>query len=234
MAAIVRRNWPAIRDEAISAGGGHNHTGWSSRVEQFTYSAWLRLCLTYHFHELETSTTFTPVDGDLTLTLPADCFIVHSLAYGTAPIYQGVGKSRQLTESAGTSLFGMRSSTKGIWTSYVRFGLLLHMNCPLDVNQSTPSLPLTLHYYKRPAAVDFADSSAGNVPLTSWEWDEPIIDAAVARIQGRTWNWGEQGMTMQTLQDWLSSQIQPDLQSSPMSNPPDIPTASRPPGGPQG
>lgn len=198
------------------------------------FAAYLDLCLTYHFHELEASITFTPADGDATITLPADCFVVASLAWSSKPQSSGIGAAVQLTEERLQDILARRKQPKGMWLRYARLASTLVFDCPLNLAMSTPSLPLTLHYYKRPAAVDFADSSAGNVPVSAWEWDDHLIDATVAKIQARAWTWDQAGMTTQTLQAWLQTQIQPALASEPMSNPPDMPTSNKPQGGPQG
>ena len=231
MAAITRRTFPVLRDEAIACGGGHNHAGWPARVEQWMWAAYLDLCSTYHFHELEAFTTFTPADGDTTVSLPPDCFAVASLAWSSKPQSSGIGRALQLKEERLQAILARRTQPKGQWIAYARLGTTLILDCPLLLTASTPSLPLTLHYYKRPAAVDFSDASASNVPVFTWEWDDHLIDATVAKIQARAWTWDQAGLTTQTLQAWLQAQTQPSLLTEPQTNPPDMPTANKPQGG---
>lgn len=227
MATLVRRIWSALRDEAILCAGNLSYPNYSSRAEHALYQAYLDLCLTYHFHEFETSSTVTLVANATNFALPADCFIVTALTWSTAATVAGQGLARQLREEPLAGLIAKRSQKAGRWGSYARWGSNIELDCPLDTN-ATAGATLALHYYQRPAAPDYTLSTS---PTTAWEWDDHLIDAAVAKLQARNWVWDQQGMTLQTLKDWLARQVQPALTDEPMTNPPDMTRASRPQGG---
>lgn len=229
MAVLTRRTWANLRDEAIAVGGGHSHSGWSGRVEHWMYEAYLDLALSFHHHELEASATVTTADQALSATLPADVFVVHSLAWAYRAVAGQNGIAVQLKEMRLNNLLAQRETQRpALWRRYARQGATVQFDCPLDINQATT---LTVLYYQVPAAPDFALTTS---PATNWLWDSHLVEATVAKICGRSWTWDSSGMFLQTLQTWLQQQIQPNMNQEPMNNPPEKPTASTNQGGNQG
>jgi hypothetical protein len=118
------------------------------------------------------------------------------------------------------------SSTAAIPQFYCRFGDKILLNCPCIVGSAGTWV---IRQYIVPTAPDFSSGS----PVTGWIWDEQIIQGATAKMMGRVWRPDLSLFNAQTLESWIASQAQPELQPRPLAELPDIPTASRPLGGSQ-
>ena len=225
MAAITRRTWANLRDEAIQACGGHDYTGFSSRVEYCVTEAYYDICATYHHHELESATNIAAwTIGNTSISLPADCFIVVGVRlYDT--VANGSGHLGTLQYVRHHFLLSNFSTTQAQPGSFSRSKTTLYLNCPVD-----KAYQYVVHYYAFPTAPDFSSGS----PQTAWLWDTHLIEGTLAKMQGRIWRPDLGQMNGQLLKDWLAVQPQASVQTEPQPGLPDYPTANLPQGGLQG
>ena len=224
MATLVRRTWANIRDEVIASAGGQDYTGFSARVEQIVYSTYLELSLAWHHYEMETVSTPTVATSDTTIPVPTDCFILMGVYRPSSNTNLGNMLDLKRTHFLTARFNGTAAQP----TEYCRFGTTIVLNCPTS---ATYAGTWGLRYYKIPAAPDYTVSAS---PATAWLWDEAIIESSLAKLMGRVWRPDLGAMGLQSMQSWLSQQIQPDLQTQVIAELPDLPTASRPVGGSQG
>lgn len=226
MAAITRRTWANLRDEVIAACGGHDYTGFSSRVEYWLTEAYYDLALSYHHHELEavaTPVAMTP--GTATLTIPTDTFIIITFVLKAA-VADGGAYLTTLRYERLHWIQANYSATNAQPNAFARSGSTFYFNCPPDKAYQS-----VIYYYKVPAAPDFAGT--GN-PTTAWLWDTHLVEAALAKAQGRVWRPDLVQLTLQPLNEWAQAQVQPLLTQELQSGLPDYPNANAPQGGPQG
>lgn len=227
MATLVRRTWPEIRTEVITTCGGVDYTGFSDRVGQILYSAYLELALGYHHYELETTATASVATDAVAISVPTDCFIL--MGIHRAPTVVGnAGLGNMLDLKRASFLTARFNENAGVPTEYSRFGSSILLQRPVTAAQAGT---WTIRYYKVPAPPDYAGSAN---PATAWLWDEPLIQWAAAKVLGRVWRPDLAAMGLQPMREWLASQVQPDLRSEVIAELPDYPTASRPTGGAQG
>ncbi len=205
MAAIARRAWSALRDEAILRLGNITATGFSARVEYFMTQAYFDLALMFHHHELDViDTTKTLSTSNNEVTLPTDTYIVVSVRLkSVAGVILG-----PLTFKDARSLFDDYTGvTAGQPKSYTRFASKLYVETKPDA-----AYPLEIFYYQLPTAPDFSSGS----PVTGRDMDDHIIERtlqlgwpAIARpdlgsIQG------------ELLTEWLQRQVRSDLVGEPL------------------
>lgn len=224
MAALLRRTWADLKAEAIRRLGGRTEASFAARVEHWLDAAQLDLGLLFHHYELNrTDTALVLVTGQSTVTLPLDCYIVLGVALrepGGQPLFK-----RWLTLQHLRYVQANFSETRAVPTEYARFGRDLQLNCNSDA-----AYPLLLRYYKVPAAPDFAVGS----PELARLWDEHLLEAAVAKGQGSVWRPDLAGVTGETLQAFLASQVQPALLAEVLPDRSTVPTTNRTHGGGQG
>jgi len=224
MAAITRRTWANLRDEAIIALGGYDYTGFSGRVEHALYAAYLDIGLGWHHYELGAISSATVATNDISLSVPATAFVVMSV--NRSPNNAG----NALTLERLHFLVANFSATAAVPKKYARSGAsaLLLLDCPCNAASAGS---WTIRFYKVPTAPDFAGSGT---PETHWLWDDHILELAIAKMQRKVWRPDLAALSTQSLENWLSQQIQPDLVSEVIASLPDYPTASRPHGAAQG
>lgn len=223
MAAITRRTWANLRDEAILALGNYDYTGFSARVEHALYAAYLDIALGWHHYELDASGTATVATNDTGLTLPTTTFVVMSVHRPTT----GLGNA--LTLQRLHLVVSNFSATAAAPKHYARnTATTILFDCPCIAGSAGT---WTIRYYKAPAAPDFAGAAT---PDTHWLWDDHILELAIAKMQRKVWRPDLAALSTQSLENWLSQQIQPDLVSEVLASLPDYPTASRPHGAAQG
>lgn len=225
MAAIARRTWAQLRDEAIAAAGGHTYTGFSSRMEYWLTEAYYDLATSYHHHELEavaTPAAMTP--GTATLTIPTDAFIIITFVL-KASVADGGAYLATLRYERLHWIQAAYSSTSAQPSAFARSGSTFYFNCPPDKAYTS-----SVYYYKVPAAPDFSSGS----PATAWLWDTHLIEGALAKCQGRVWRPDLVQLTLQPLNQWLQAQVQPTLTQELQTGLPDYPNSNAPQGGPQG
>lgn len=223
MAPLPRHTWATIKSEVLRRLGGRTEPSFSSRVEAWIDAAQLELGLTFHHFELDkTDTSLTLAAGQSTVTLPADCFIV----LGVALCNPGASTFKKwLSLSHLRFVQANFSEAPAVPSEYARFGGQLQLNC-----NSNAAYPLLLRHYRFPAPPDFASGS----PEMSRAWDEPLIEAAVAKAQGALWRPDLATTTSQQLKEFLAMQVQPALLAEVLPDRPTIPTVNRTHGGGQG
>jgi|SRR5688572_5572904 len=80
MAVITRQTFANMVTEVTKRLGGHDYSGFDSRVKYWVTSTYYDLALTIHHFELDKSTTASLTSGTSSVSVPADTYLVVGVA----------------------------------------------------------------------------------------------------------------------------------------------------------
>lgn len=211
MAILTRRTWSQLLSELVLMGGGHDYSGYDTRCKHALANAYMDLCARFHHYELDTSASFT-VSTTRSYAAPSDLFIAISIVFDA----DTTASERLviLNPSPFQSIIGSRweriSGTPSVAvTKYARFGADLIFDGP-----KTGSVTGTIYYYRYPTMPDF-DVAA--YPEIAVEWDEHLLELAVAKMQRKAWRPDLAMVNAQLLEAWLAEQIRPGTSDQPLT-----------------
>jgi hypothetical protein len=203
MAVIARRGWSAVLAEVLKRTGNLNATGFSSRVEYFIWSAYLKLTLTYHHFELDTSQDLSFAAGDTSKALAADTYIILG-----ASLLSGTTFLRNLAPiHAPAMLTDLTLAQAARPSKYARYGANLVIDCPAD-----QAYAVRVFYYQTPAAPDFATT---NLPAFASDCDEHLIEQAVRMVMPAVGRPDLGDINRQLLSEWLAEQPRDPILAQP-------------------
>lgn len=221
MAAITRRTFANLRDEALKRVGRSDSTA-SSRMEHWITAAYFRLALTFHHYELDGSVAGQAVASGATSTpLPVDTYVVVAVR-----LLDNAGNYLQrLVAERHSHLFGRAGAATDRPDRYTRWASTLLFEGPTDADYE-----VDIDYYKVPATPDFASGS----PVTHWLWDEAILELAASMALGSYWAQEQVPPHASSLKSFLESVAQPPLKTGVLQDVQGVSTTDRPHGGAQG
>lgn len=201
MAAIARRTWDTMRDEAMKRLGRSGVTAFTSRAEYLLDAVYRLLCQTWHHRELD------KVSSELALSvmasevsLPADLY----LPIGARLLDNSSNLLAWLQPRHARTLLARDRSESGRPAYYAVFGSKLYTDKAADA-----AYKIVLLYYANPTSPDFAAAAAS--PEINRVFDELLIEWAVALGQNVLWRPDLGGVGLQTLDSFLGRMGHPIL-----------------------
>jgi hypothetical protein len=211
MAAITRRGFDDLRDEALKRAGYESSTGataFQGRMEYFILAAYLDICHSIHHYELDV------IDSSLVLStsnnyvdftgLSPKVHVVVSFTIGdvsTGDLIRALVPTRFQQALYGQDL------TAGEPTQRARFKERLYFDKIPDAAYKS-----VIYYYSEPPLPDFAVDS----PAISHVWDEHIIEGAVAKANRAVWDPETTVRQGELLSDWLQRAPEMHLREYPI------------------
>jgi hypothetical protein len=222
VAAITRRTWANLRDEALRRIGRQTSSDASGRVEYWIDAVYRDLCLTYHHYELDAIAVDQAIAAAATsLALPADCYVVVAVKLKSDA---GVELGRLTKDRAGYLLGGVAEAAAEP-ESYSRWASTIYFQAPANA-----AYKADIFYYRQPTAPDFSSGSP------EWDrlWDEYLVAGAVDAALRGYWAPDLAVTHGETLKEFLGRVVNPTLVSGILADDQDSPTIDRPHGGAQG
>jgi len=212
MAAIARRNFGGLRDEAkLRLAKTDAGAALSTRIEYLIYEAYLDLALTFHHFELhKESSGLACSTTNNVIALPADCYATMSVRLRAVTGNRPLGPLTYAHTDTIYAGYTDDASDQAQPRSYTRVGSNLLVNTRPD-----QAYPIDLLYYKRPDAPDFASDSSELDVL----WDHYIIQHALAMAYPAVFRFDMAQVPAEELRTFLARAIHPGLGEEPPQSP---------------